>query len=203
MTHRKILPLALCLISLVVLFGWMLGVDVFKEVSSSWVTMKFSTAMAFLMSGTMLFLCGLENREKYFLVISGLFANIGALMGALMVSALLGVDSGLENVGVTEKKGAVMSSSPGVPSIMTMISFLITSLSGHWLILDKIKNVLWIGVSLTAIGAIAALGYMVDVSLLYYYIPGKSSAMAIHTAIALSIIGSILIGHAKESKNGI
>lgn len=59
----KILSIAVLGIGLTVLVGWVLDVDILESLAPSWVTMKFSTALSFVMSGIILY-CINESERK-------------------------------------------------------------------------------------------------------------------------------------------
>jgi nitric oxide reductase large subunit len=46
-----------------------------------------------------------------------------------------------------------------------------------------------IGLAIGIIGALAVIGYIINAPLLYYFISGVNSAMALHTAILFVLLG--------------
>ena len=52
----RILSAVVIIIGLVVIIGWLLDIDTLKSIVPTWVTMKFSTAVSFLMSGIVVML---------------------------------------------------------------------------------------------------------------------------------------------------
>jgi hypothetical protein len=199
-SHRfvKILSLFVAAAGLVVMAGWIFDINVLKSLSPIWVSMKFSTAVAFAASGTSLFFIVrvLEGEFDIAQVVLSLTTlTITLLMGLLLFSAILSIPTGIENLFVKEI-GEVKSVAPGRPSVPTMINFLLMALAAILALqhparlLPKLKI---IGIIIGLTGALAAAGYAFNVPLLYYYLPGVNSAMALHTALLFVILGTGLL----------
>src|SRR6185437_8255325 len=123
-------------------------------------------------------------------------------MITLLVSTFTRIPSGIEDLFVMEKSGAVGSLLPGVPSVATMVNFLLIVSASVLSLLryeKQGKEILVLGGIICAISVTALLGYTVNVSSMYYLIPGVSSGMAIHTAIAFLLIGIALVAYSKTS----
>ena len=54
-TISKILAVIVTLVGIMVMFGWTLDIQSLKSILPIWVTMKFSTALCFALSGVVLF----------------------------------------------------------------------------------------------------------------------------------------------------
>jgi hypothetical protein len=191
----KILSAAVGVAGVVVILGWVLDIGVLKSIAPSWVSMKFTTAIAFVLSGVTLYFIvraveGEFDRAQIVLSITSL--TIMLLMGILFFSALLGVQTGAEDLFVKEKADAPMSAAPGQPSIPTMINFILIAAAGTFTMFNSAKlqsQLKTIGLMMAAIGAIAIVGYVVNAPILYYYVKGASSAMACHTAVLFVLLG--------------
>src|SRR6185312_574510 len=124
----RILGISTGLIGLTVMLGWIFGINVLESLVPNTVTMKFNTAVSFLMSGIMLYLINeskSRNSELARILLPAPIMIILFYMVTLLVSAFTRIPSGIENMFVIEKSGAVGSLLPGVPSVAAMISFLL------------------------------------------------------------------------------
>ncbi len=188
-----------------VMVGWFLDIPQLKSILPIWVTMKFSTALCFFLSALILHaLAGsLERRSGVVLPISAFVILL--LMGTLVASTLSGVRTGIEDFFVVEAEGAIKSTTPGRPSLGTMVNFILLATAGLLGTLDirnsgfKLSVFGWV---IAIVGGIAIGGYVLDAPLLYYTVEGWSTAMAFHTAILFVLLGVGLIvlgtGHAKS-----
>ena len=194
--HRfvKILSLFVAAAGLAVMAGWMFDINVLKSLSPDWVSMKFSTAVAFAASGASLFFIVRVVEGEFDMaqvVLSLTSLTITLLMGLLLFSAILSIPTGIENLFVKEI-GEVKSVAPGRPSVPTMINFLLMALTAILALqhparlLPKLK---FIGIIIGMTGSLAAMGYLFNAPFLYYYIAGVNSAMALHTALLFVILG--------------
>jgi len=199
----RIMAIIIGTVGLVVVIGWIFNIAIFESLTPNSVTMKFSTAISFLMSSVILYLIN-ESKCKNSELARGLLPAPNMIilfyMLTLLVSNFTGINTGIENLFIMEKAGAQGSVLPGVPSIATMISFLlITSVSILSLIRyekhDQETRI--IGGIICGVGVTALLGYVANIPLLYYRINGFSSAMAIHTAITFLLIGIAFMIYSK------
>jgi len=194
----KALSLFVTAAGLTVIAGWIFDIEVLKSLSPAWVSMKFSTAVAFAASGVSLFYI-VRTLEGEFdnaqIVLSLASLTITLLMGLLFFSAIFGIPTGIESLFIKEAND-VKSVAPGRPSVPTMINFLLMALAAILTLqhparlLQKLKI---IGILLGLTGALAAAGYLFNAPLLYYYIEGVNSAMALHTALLFVILGTGLL----------
>jgi hypothetical protein len=191
----KILAAVVSIAGVTVMLGWIFDIGVLKSITSAWVSMKFSTAIAFVLSGVTLYFIvrAVEGEfDKAQVVISITSLTIMLLMGILFFSALLEVRTGTEELFIKEKGVAPMSAAPGQPSIPTMINFILMAVAGIFTMYNSGKLRLQlkiIGLIVGAIGAIAIVGYIIDAPLMYYYIEGVNSAIALHTAALFVLLG--------------
>ena len=194
----KALSLFVAAAGLAVMAGWLFDISVLKSLTPAWVSMKFTTAVAFAASGVSLFFI-VRMMEGEFdmaqVVLSLTSLTIALLMGVVFCSAVFGIPTGIENLFVKET-GEVRSVVPGRPSVPTMINFLLMALAAMLTLrhparlLQKLKI---IGIILCLTGALAAAGYVFNLPLLYYYITGVNSAMALHTALLFVMLGTGLV----------
>jgi len=193
---------------IIVMVGWFFNIPILTSILPFWVTMKFTTALSFLLSGLILYFViqyrqGKTEIANIALPISALIILL--LMTTLLVSIFVGVRTGIEDLFVQEVEGAVKTTTPGRPSAGTMVAFiLISSLALLTLFnLSNIKKwIFWLGIIIGLIGGVGVLGYVIGIPLLYYTVKGGSTAMAFHTAILFTLLGIGLFLLGKEEPPG-
>jgi hypothetical protein len=185
-----------------VMAGWIFDIDVIKSVRPIWVSMKFSTALSFSLYGIALcFIARFRKKESELaiIVVPILSMVILLLMASLLASAIIGARIDGTEMPTRFPAPTPASAAWGIPSVATMISFILLALSGFLTTmnirrLDRAPAIF--GAMVAAIGALAILGYGIDRSWLYFAVPGRSGAMPIHAAILfiLSGTGMVLAG---------
>ncbi|MBW7956976.1 MAG: hypothetical protein H3C68_03705 [Deltaproteobacteria bacterium] len=183
---------------LIEMSAWWLGVEFLKTLAPGYVTMKFSTALSFLLSGVVLYYFseaarGEMSGAQVALPISTLVILL--LMSTLLASALFGLEAGVEALFVMEDPSAVMTEVPGVPSIATMLDFILISALAIAVLFRQRVLPWWFrsfGAFIALTGLSALMGYLLDMPRLYFFFPGLSGAMAIPTSILFVLIGICL-----------
>ena len=191
----KILSFIVIGVGCMVSMGWFLDIPLLKSILPHWVTMKFSTAAAFIASGAVLYYVVESQRGKK--AVAQMVLPVAALlilllMATLLMSVLLGIRTGIEDLFVKEEAGAVKTTTPGRPSVGTMVDFILIGVTGLLAVFNPegMKKALrWIGLVVAIVGGLAILGYIINAPVLYYTIAGFSTAMAMHTAILFTLIG--------------
>ena len=191
----KVLSLIVIIVAIMVIIGWIFDISVLKSISPAWVTMKLTTAIAFLLSGITLYFIvtaieGEFDKAQVALSIASLI--IVLLMGTLFFSSLLKIHTGVDDLFIKETTGSVKTVTPGRPSVPTMLNFILIAAAGILTMLNPKKllsKLRTIGLTVGIIGAVAVAGYIINAPLLYYFIEGTNSAMAIHTAILFVLLG--------------
>jgi len=179
---------------LTVTAGWVLDIPVLKSILPFWVTMKFSTAVCFVFTGLLLFF--VAHAKKYpdaaLLVLPVASLVILLFMASFLAASCLKISLGIEDLFVREAAGAVKTTEPGIPSVATMINFVLIALSGITVMLRFPRETLilnGIGAAVALIGGTAVLGYLLNQPSLYFAFAGRSSAMAFHTSILFVLTG--------------
>ncbi len=187
------------LAGMAVMAGWFFDIPILKSIHPAWVTMKFSTALSFCLSGAILLSLGRSlDRESSMahICLPAATLSLLLLMATLLFSSLLGVTTGIEDLFVKESEGAVQTTVPGRPSVGTMMNFILMALSGL-LSMFRPQNLKMglrkIGWAVSGIGGLAVLGYLFNQPILYYTMGGWSTAMALHTALLFVMLGIGLI----------
>lgn len=182
-----------------VMLGWIFDIGILKSIMPFWVSMKFDTAIAFILSGISLYFIiraaeGEFDKAQVVLSITSLIIML--LMGILFFSAILGVQTGAEDLFVREKAVAPKTVIAGRPSIPTMINFILIAAAGGFSTFHSVKmrsRLKVIGLIVGAIGTLAVAGYIIGAPLMYYYVEDVNSAMACHTAILFVLLGAGLL----------
>lgn len=193
--RSKIISFMVMLISTLVMIGWIFNIQMFKSILPIWVTMKFSTALCFFLSGlTLYFIIEIISGEKAIahVIIPITTLIILIIMGTLLASTFLEIRTGIEDLFVKEKINAIKTTTPGRPSVGTMLSFILIVIAAIYSIistknLSLILNI--IGIIVSIIGSIAIIGYIINMPILYYTVKNISTAMSFHTAALFIIIG--------------
>jgi hypothetical protein len=191
----KGLSLIVIIAGVMVIIGWIFDIGILKSISPAWISMKFDTAIAFVLSGISLYFIvraaeGEFDRAQVVLSITSLIIIL--LMGTMFFSAIFKIRTGAEDLFVKEAAGTVKTVTPGRPSLATMFNFILIASAGILTTLNpsnlrsKLKI---IGVTVGLIGTLAVVGYCLNAPHLYYYIEGVNSAIACHTAALFIVLG--------------
>jgi hypothetical protein len=179
-----------------VMAGWLFGVEVLKRILPVWGSMKFSAALSFVMCGIMLYLIARfqkKDREVAVIVLPVASMIVVLLMATMFTSTIIGANVGVEEMFVKDSMGLAGGATPGRPSIATMLNFILLATAGFLTTMD-VKRLnrapVIIGTIVAVIGSIAVLGYITGRPLLYFAFSGRSSPMAIHTAILFVLCGA-------------
>jgi hypothetical protein len=190
----KAISLFVTVAGLAVMAGWIFDIGALKSVSPAWISMKFSTAIAFVASGvTLYFLVRAREGEfeKAQIALSITSLIISLIMGLLFFSDIFGVKTGIEDLFIKDTD-RVQSVVPGMPSAPTMINFMLVALAAILALLNSanlVEKLRIIGIIIGTIGALSVAGYIFNAPLLYYYIEGINSAMALHTSLLFILFG--------------
>jgi hypothetical protein len=191
----KVLAGVVSIAGIAVAIGWVFDIGILKSVSPHWVSMKFDTAVAFLLSGISLYFIaraveGEFDKAQVVLSISSLIIIL--LMGTLLFSTVMGINTGAQELFIKDKSINNKTVVPGQPSLPTMFNFVLIAAAGILTTLNprnlrlKLKI---IGLIVGLIGTLAVIGYIVNAPYLYYFIEGVNSAIALHTAALFIILG--------------
>ena len=194
----KLLAILVFGIGVIVTIGWIFNIQSLEEVLPNMVNMKFSTAVSFICSGVILYFISKMQGGKLGvgeIVIAASGMVIFLFMVTLLVSNITGIYTGIERLFVKEihdEHTAVM----GRPSIPTMIDFIMIVLAGIFSLSNyvKFKKIsFWIGLTILVSGNISLIGYVVNLPILYYYVSGWNSGMALHTSALFVLSGAALM----------
>lgn len=183
-------------IGIAVMLGWLFDITWLKSIRPDFVTMKFTVAFSFLFSGITLYYV---SRIRFFnpttamAVLPVSVMCIVLMMFTFLASTMFDIYIGIETLFVTERPDAVETVTPGRPSVVTMIAFLLVAYSGIVAMLRPAnlpRQLAIIGAVVFVTGLVAVTGYVFGQPVLYYYVDGGvSTAMALHTAILFVSLG--------------
>lgn len=184
--------------STLVIGGWVYNINILKSLLPGLVTMKFTTALSFLISAVIVFFIserqgGRKDLAAVTIPVATLILFL--LMGTLLTSVLFGITSGLETLFIPEREGAIFTAVPGRPSIGTMVNFLLIGAAGLtslFMFTQKPRVYTFIGRTIVVIASIALVGFLLNMPVLYYTIPKISTGMALHTALFFFALGVAL-----------
>ena len=194
--------------ALVVLYGWAADVEALKSPLGR-VTMKTSTASALLFAGVLLAALPCVDGSRSLgdragsTVVSCCAWSVAVLMLGTLAEYLAKTNLGFSSFFVAEPDGARLSVAPGVPSVGTVVGLMASALLGFGVIVGapwRARAVRVLALTQIAVGGVALVGHALDVPPLYYYGGGVSTAMAVHTAacVALLGVGALRLGEPGE-----
>jgi len=157
---------AVVFLALAVLLDWCLGEPYYHRIRADWVTMKFSTAVLFLL----MVMC--INCKKYRILCDGI-----ALIIITYSLASLTIGFG------PFEANPIRSVGSGIPSIATIGCFILTSFTtaiGKWQTL--------VAVTLRIVFLCCCAGYLFDITWLTFEFEARSTAMAFSTAVGFMLI---------------
>lgn len=180
----------------IVMMGWIMDIQILKNILPIWVTMKFITAFSFFFSGIILYFVSNTTisiqTDLSQMILGFAIIVILLLMTTLLFSSVLNIRSGVEDFFIVENIEAIQTLTPGRPSIGTMLNFVLVAAIGLITMNDlkkRRKITLVLGLTIIMTSIIAVLGYLLSIPFMYYLIEGTSTAMAFHTAILFLIVG--------------
>lgn len=195
----RIIAVIIAAAGVVEMLGWLFNIQVLKSVHPSMVTMKFSTAVSFFLSGITLFFIAESMRGRASVaqvVLPATTLIIMLIMATLLASALLGLKTGIEDLFVEEEATAVKTTVPGRPSLVTMADFIALAAAGIGSLFrygGQKRLLFFSGAFIVATGALALSGYVLGIEYLYFSWPGVSTGMALVTAVLFALLGAGLM----------
>lgn len=180
------------LIGSTVMYGWVAGVDALTRINPSWVSMKFSTALGFVLSSFIIIAAArvsCKDSKKSELVIFTSSILILIIMFQHGFTYLYGQPNYFMQI--IADSDPDQTALPGLPSIVTILCFHLVAIWGKCFVFRS-KFIKWLSLPIFIMGLTAFLGYCLGDPFLYGYVPERYTGMAFHTAIAFMIIGFAL-----------
>lgn len=181
--------------SLLVMIGWIFNVERLTYVFPTQINMKFITSFAFVLSGTAMLLIiqtlkGKKELAQIVLPVTSMLTLL--LMFTLLASGLFGVQTGIEKL-MIEDTASVKTTRPGMPSIPTMLCFVIfgvVSITALFSNIKFLKRLLKItGLFIATIGIVSITGYVINSPMLYWKLDESAVPIALNTAILFCLLG--------------
>ncbi len=199
MDHQKIAKIIAGIViigGIAVVMGWIFDIDALKSILPAFVTMKFNTAISFILGGITLYFIAVSQKgyhEVADIVLPITTFVILLLMATILVSIFFGISTGIEELFIKDiLKGTVKGDYPGRPSIATIVNFILIAAAGiltMFHVTNLKKLLLAIGTIISIISSVAIVGYLIDEPSLYYLIEGFSVPIAVYTAILFVMLG--------------
>lgn len=189
--YSQILAWIIIVVGFLIASGWYFKLLWLVQFSPGFISMQFVTAVTFVFSGVVLLvMVKMLNRGAYFefylLLLPILSLIILLLMVSFILPLVLGLGKTIEPEFVLVLPGEPFSIGAGLPSAATVVNFILIAVIGllrSSIYSSRIKLNLFLAGLIILISTIALVGYFLNVPQLFYYFPGRSSAMAITTAI--------------------
>lgn len=175
--------------------GWIFDITVLQSIIPGLPSMKFVTALSFIVSGLMLYSAQKVvqfDTELANVVIPAALLVLYLFMSLILMGDFINVETGLENIVIENRSISSIGLVRARPSYGTIVGFLLTATAGLMVILQSQgyqKILKWLGVANITIAVSALLGYVFDFPILYYAQGEITNGMAFHTAIFFSLIG--------------
>ncbi len=170
-------------VGFVVLTGWFFNIAILKSILPNAATMKFNTALCFLLAGLSLWFLENEDRlpreKRSGQFFAGLVVSIGFLT---IIEYLFDWDFGIDHI-LVKDLATLPANFPGRMSQITAICF---TLSGISLLLIGSKISQYFSVGVLTLALVALIGYLFDYQSLYN-LAGYGS-VALHTAFTFLIL---------------
>ncbi len=151
-------------------------------------TTKVITAFMFIIIGT-----SLVAGHTRWVTLSLSLAMLTLIMTGMTLVVSVITTPGPTNPLIDESKDIVQTFKPGVPSLGTLLAFALAACGtiigtlGNGPMRSIRRGIGWL---VAGGGAFALVGYILNVDLLYWFIPGVSSAISALTAIGLILMGT-------------
>lgn len=201
----RIIAITTIATGIVVAYSWLFNIDELKSIFPNVPTMKFNTAISFIMSGISLyFIARIREGDltKAHIVLPITTMTIFVMMVSIILSIFIKVQTGIETAFV-EEKSLVLTIVPGQPSLASIACFVMVlalGISALYSVRFFTRLSTLLGLAILVLGSIGIIGYVVGQPVLYYYVEGISTGMAPHTTVLWILLGYAftLLGKTKE-----
>lgn len=157
------------------LLGWLADVDELAAVCTlHWPSMKFATSVLSMLAGGSC-LAAKTHKSIEWAIGLAMVMVVASVCGAFAVGAPL-----------NPSDDSIKTIRPGMPIWATLAAFFSVGVMRLAVNDPKRRR---IAEGLIGVGVVALIGYTLNTPVLYYYVPGISTGMAITTAIAVLALG--------------
>lgn len=184
------------LIGITVVFGWVMDIKILRTIKNDYVSMKFNTAIAFIIGGISLFYCA-KNKGKRSVAVNIFICVLFLLPALTLTQDIFGYNAGIDEILMTDiEKSAKIIVYPGRMSPLSATCFILFSIYlAFYNSADKTYRSIsqWLLHLVTLLSFIAIVGYFFGVPVFYKL--AFITSIAAHTAFCffiLSIAASLI-----------
>lgn len=184
-----LLSIAVALLGIVVLSGWIGDVAVLKNISAGWASMKVNTAICFLLSGITLIILNRQHQRRIDAAAAGFFSLVILLLTtAILLQYVFNINLGIDELFFTDNTVSSEFAYPGRPAPQTAICFLLTGASLFLISIKKSTSLIfqWLALASGLIAFFALAGYIFGANQLKGI--SNYTIIALHSAIGLLCI---------------
>ncbi|MBI1176340.1 PAS domain S-box protein [bacterium] len=177
-------------VSTLAIFGWIFHIGALISVLPGLATMKFNTALGFLLSGTTLWLLLEPATSRRRTIIGYSLATVVFLLAlSTALEYRLGWNARIDELFVRDAFTDPTKSPPGRMSFATAQCFVFLSLALITLRLEwrRLRPAEFLALLTSLAGLVGTLGYLYNVHTLYRFLP--YSTMALHTSVLFVMLG--------------
>ena len=200
----RFLAILIALGGFAVLCAWMFDIDVLKTLTAGGITMKFFTALGFLLSGIMLyFLVDYQQGEVQpaQLIITACALPLLLITSTFLIMSVVQIDTGIERLFIIEEASPgigiqtltiTSAGIPGTPAIGTTVLFLLFffSVISTLLRLKMLRPYLLFAGSIIALGgSLVFLGYLLGIESFHRLGLSTGNDIAIHSGVLFFFLG--------------
>jgi len=200
----RIIPWIIMAVGLLVIIGWFTSTDFLIRITDNLPPMKFLSATFFVISGVQLLYLGDLIQQS---PTRGARSTIGLAATMIVLCSLGIVMNAVPTIGNLydalphEAKYDAWARIPAVPSLATLVSFIIFSITilALPIIPNKIKPLLVVsGNLIIAIGLIAVVGGALGIPELFYAF-SWGGGMALHSGLLFALMGFCVFLHGRHA----
>lgn len=199
----KALGLLIIAGAFLVLAGWIFNIPVFKSILPGYVSMKFNTALCFVLASMLLLLLEKPAISKRRKMVALFLSSLLFIIGLLVLSQyIFGWNTGIDQLLVKDDPGAVLTPYPGRMSQLTAFNFLVLGII--FLVMTGINRKPWFLRALLLViistSLFAVFNYIFGLSFLHDI--GLLNKTALHTAILFILLctGMLYSGYYRNRK---
>ncbi|MCR4324316.1 MAG: hypothetical protein NUV69_01365 [Candidatus Curtissbacteria bacterium] len=202
----KLIATVIVLISVLVMYGWILNVELLKSFLPDRALMNFIVATLFFVSGIELFFITRSvqgHKEVSQVVFPATSIFILLIASTILTASVIKIQTGIETLLLDDSQISADVTVSKVQEVPSMISFIIFALVGILTLMNfRRLNLVYFfaGFLFSILGILAILGHLFNVTLLYYNAPGISAPMSVSVAVMFILLGMGLVLTALESK---
>lgn len=191
--------------------GWVLQIPSLRALFVDLPTMKMTTAIGFMLSAGIVHAVVSQERgtarwQTVFL--PGLVLLLLLMIGAILTTAVFGVDIGVEALLIPGVDGIPLTFTRelGLPALGTKVGFIaigvfgLTALFKHE---ERYTLYRWLGYTVLVVAMASFIGYVLNIPVFYGELPGLSMGMALHSTTLFMILGLLIVCCTEGLSSGV